>query len=67
MTSSPEEAVFAADSDAGLLPARVRGPRMINTRGWAAVGMAMIADGFHRDGDQLTSWLLNTSPAKPQP
>jgi thiopeptide-type bacteriocin biosynthesis protein len=58
------EAVFAADSHAVALAARLLPPRIIHPMALAAMGMVHIADGFHGDQQQATDWLLEHLAAK---
>jgi class I lanthipeptide synthase len=52
------EAVFAADSRAVVLAMRLLPPRVIDPVALTAVSMMNIADGFHANPDQASSWLL---------
>lgn len=61
------EAVFAADSHAVALAARLLTPQVIHPQALAAIGMVNIADGFHHDRERSTEWLLAHLAAKVAP
>ncbi|MFI5492267.1 lantibiotic dehydratase [Actinoplanes sp. NPDC051859] len=58
------EAVFAADSHAVALAARLLPPQVIHAQALTAIGMVDIVDGFHHDPEPATAWLLEQLAAK---